>query len=170
MELMLDHEAMHWGRSLKAGDKVTLATETPIAAVVKDVHPWRERTQLRLVVAGADQTDLSLGQRVKLKTSAPPAEIEKSPLPPDLDRPRATKAERVEWFLASIYCTCKVPGDTCTGHFYTLASCNPNGCGMPHHMREVFGKKIDEGLTDRQILEQLFKETGDDLLRPHLAP
>jgi hypothetical protein len=170
MELMLDHEAMRWGRSLKLGDKVTLATETPINAVVKEVRPWRERTQLRLVVAGVDQTDLSLGQRLKLKMAAPAAEVEKSPYPPDLDLQRASKQDRVEWFLASIYCTCHVKGDTCTGHFYTLASCNPNGCGMPKHQREVIAKKIDEGLTDRQIMEQLFKEGGADLLRPHLDP
>jgi hypothetical protein len=170
MELMLDHEAMRWGRSLKSGDKVTLATETPINCVVKEVRPWRERTQLRLVVAGSDQTDLSLGQRTKLKMPAPGADVEKSPYPPDLDRPRASKQERVEWFLASIYCSCHVKGDTCTGHFYTLASCNPNGCGMPKHQREVIGKKIDEGLTDRQIMEQLYKEAGQDLLRPHLDP
>jgi hypothetical protein len=53
-ELMLDHEAMRWGRSLKAGDKVSLATEPPIPAVVKDVKPWRERTQVRLVINGLD--------------------------------------------------------------------------------------------------------------------
>src|SRR5262249_28277745 len=62
MELMLDHEAMRWGRWLKAGDKVTLEADPPIAAAVKFVRPWRERTQLRLVVAGGDQTDLALGQ------------------------------------------------------------------------------------------------------------
>ena len=52
-------------------------------------------------------------------------------------------------------------GDNCTGHFYTLASCNPNGCGMPNHMRKLIGAKIDQGLTDRQIFEQLLKEQGD---------
>jgi hypothetical protein len=170
MELLLDHEAMRWGRALKLGDKVTLATPMPINAVVKEVRPWRERTQLRLVVAGDDQADLNLGQRTKLKTPAPPAEVEKSPLPPDVDRVRATKQERVEWFLASIYCTCKIKGDGCTGHFYTLASCNPNGCGMPNHQREVIAKEIEKGLTDRQIFEQLLKELGEDLVRPHLMP
>src|SRR5262249_14380006 len=59
MEYMLDHEAQRWGRSLKPGDKVTLRTAKPIPAVVKSVRPWRERTQLRLVVAGADMADLS---------------------------------------------------------------------------------------------------------------
>jgi hypothetical protein len=101
---------------------------------------------------------------------APAAEVEDSPLPPDVDRPRASKQERVEWFLASIYCTCTVPGDGCTGDFYTLASCNPNGCGMPNRMRQVIAAKIDQGQTDRQIFEELLKEKGPELVRPHLVP
>ncbi|HZY88804.1 MAG TPA: hypothetical protein VFE78_28525 [Gemmataceae bacterium] len=169
MELMLDHEAMRWGRALKLGDKVSLDADPPIPAVVKLVTPWRERTQLRLVVNSFDQTELELGQRVRLHVSVPPPELDAAQLPPNLDRPRA-KAERVEWFLASIYCTCKVKGDVCTGHFYTLASCNPNGCGMPNHVRKVIAAKIDAGLTDRQIFEQLLKEQGPELLRPHLLP
>ena len=60
--------------------------------------------------------------------------------------------------------------DTCTGHFYTLASCNPNGCGQPAHRRDEIGKMIDRGLTDRQILDELVKESGPLLLRPHLLP
>jgi hypothetical protein len=90
-------------------------------------------------------------------------------LPPDLDQSR-TKPERIEWFLASTYCSCKVKGDGCTGHFYTLASCNPNGCGMPNHVRQVVAEMIDKGMTDRQIFEQLLKDQGPDLLRPHLLP
>ncbi len=169
MEVMLDHEAMRWGRSLKLGDKVSLDATPPIPAVVKQVTPWRERTQLRLVVNSFDQTDLELGQRVRLRMAVPPPEVDAAQLPPDLDR-RRSKAERVEWFLASVYCTCKVKGDVCTGHFYTLASCNPNGCGMPNHVRKVIAAKIDAGLSDRQIFEQLLKEQGPDLLRPHLLP
>src|SRR5262249_23921249 len=41
MVLMLDHEAMRWGRTLKLGDKVTLQALPPIPAVVKQVRPWR---------------------------------------------------------------------------------------------------------------------------------
>src|SRR5262249_23130312 len=47
MDLMLDHEAMRWGRSLKRGDKVTLAAAPDVAAVVKNVQAWRERTLVR---------------------------------------------------------------------------------------------------------------------------
>jgi hypothetical protein len=169
MELMLDHEAMRWGRALKLGDKVSLDADPPIPAVVKHVTPWRERTQLRLVVNSFDQTELELGQRVRLRVSVPPPELDAAQLPPDLDRPRA-KAERVEWFLASIYCTCGVGGDGCTGHAYTLASCNPNACGAPNMTRKLLAKKIDEGLTDRQIFGELLKDRGPLMLRPHLLP
>jgi hypothetical protein len=169
MDLILDHEAMRWGRSLKLGDKVTLQATPPIPAVVRHVRPWRERTEVRLVVNGTDQADLVLGQRIALHMPAPAADVQSAVLPPDADRPR-NKAERIEWFLASIYCSCGVAGDICTGHFYTLASCNPNGCGMPNMMRNILSEEIDKGKTDRQILEQLLKEQGPDLLRPHLMP
>ena len=72
--------------------------------------------------------------------------MENAILPPDIDRPRATKEERLDWFLANIYCTCKVLGDGCTGHFYTLASCNPNACAMPLYMRKVLRDEIEKGV------------------------
>jgi hypothetical protein len=169
MDFMLDHEAMRWGRSLRLGDKVTLQATPPIQAVVKHVTPWRERTQLRLVVHSKDQADLTLGQRMSLRVDAPPAEVDNALLPLDLDRPRS-RVERIDWFLASIYCTCGIKGDNCTGHFYTLASCNPNGCGMPNVMRKALAEKIDKGLTDKQIFEELLKEQGPELVRQHLLP
>ncbi len=169
LDFVLDHEAMRWGRALRPGDKVSIRTAEPIAAVVKSVKPWREHTQLRLVAAGTDQGDLTPGQRLGLKVTTPPAEVDDARLPPDLDLPR-TREERIEWLLASVYCTCQVKNDTCTGHFYTLASCNPNGCGMPNQMRKALAAKIDRNLTDRQIFEELLKEHGPDLLRPHLLP
>jgi hypothetical protein len=169
MDFVLDHEAMRWGRSLKLGDKVTLQADPPIPAVVKEVRPWRERTQLRLVVHGKDQADLLPGQRLWLRMEAPAPEVENALLPPDLDRPRS-KSERIEWFLASIYCTCSIKGDGCTGHFYTLASCNPNGCGMPSMARKALAEKIDKGLTDKQIFEELLREQGPSLLKQHLMP
>ena len=169
MEFMLDHEAMRWGRSLKPGDSVSVAVAASIKAVVRDVRPWRERTQLRLVATAADQGDLHLGQRTFLKMTPPSVEVQNAALPPDLGR-RKDKNERIEWFLASVYCTCMVRGNTCTGHFYTLASCNPNGCGQPALIRKQLARLIDEGKSDEQIFAQLLKEHGPGLLRPHLLP
>ena len=60
-----------------------------------------------------------------------------------------------------MYCTCGVGKDTCTGHFYTLASCNVNGCGMPAATRKRLGELIDQGLTDKQIFAELRKEHED---------
>jgi hypothetical protein len=169
LEIALDHEAMRWARSLAAGDIVHLTVEPPIKAVVKAVTPWRERTVVRLVVGELESSELRIGQRLGLKMTPPSEEVATSLYPPDLDRPRS-KSERVEWFLASIYCTCGVDKDVCTGHFYTLASCNPNGCGMPNATRGRLSKMIDEGWSDRRIFDELLKERGALLLRPHLRP
>jgi hypothetical protein len=169
LEIVLDHEAMRWGRSLKSGDTIQLNAEPPIKGVVKAVSPWRERTLVRVVVGELEASELKAGQRLELGMTPPAQTVDDSPYPPDIDRPR-TGADRVEWFLASIYCTCGVSKDVCTGHFYTLASCNPNGCGMPNHMRDVIREKIDKKLTDRQIFDELVKESGPLLLRPHLLP
>ncbi len=169
MEFMLDHEAMRWGRSLKPGDSVSLAITPPIKTVVREVRPWRERTQLRLVAAAAEQNDLRLGQRTLLKMTPPSAEVQSAQLPPDLGR-RKGKEERIDWFLASVYCTCMVRANTCTGHFYTLASCNPNGCGQPALIRKQLARMIDDGKSDEQIFAELLKEHGANLLKPHLLP
>jgi hypothetical protein len=169
MDVILDHEAIRWARSLKKGDVIKLATTQPIDGLVKESRPWRERTQLRLVVNGLDQSDLQIGQRIHLRMPTPAAEVDASDLPPDLDRPRS-KEDRVEWFLASIYCSCNIRGDRCTGMFYTLASCNTHACGMPNQMRGRIGKLIDEGMNDQQIFEVLKKEQGPLLLKQHLLP
>jgi hypothetical protein len=133
------------------------------------VAPWRERTVLRLVVGELESSELKSGQRPKVKMTPPAEDADNGPYPLDLGRER-TRAERIEWFLASIYCVCGVSKDTCTGHFYTLASCNPNGCPAPKRRREEIGKLIDKGLTDRQIFDELLKDSGPLLLRPHLMP
>ncbi len=168
MELMLDHESMRWGRYLKNGDNVTIQIENPVKAQVKFVRPWRERTQVRLVTAsGRDQLDMETGQRVGLLVPEPPLEVQQSSLPPDIGRER-TKDERIEWFLCSVYCPCKIAGDRCTGMFFTQASCNENACHMPKHLRGQIGKLIDEGLGDEELLEQLAEKHGPQLLRQHL--
>jgi hypothetical protein len=69
-----------------------------------------------------------------------------------------------------MYCTCGVAGDVCTGHFYTLASCNPNGCAAPNATRKYLGEKIDAGWTNREIFQALYAQRGPLMLRPHLLP
>jgi hypothetical protein len=168
VEVLIDHEGMRWARSLRRGDVVHLSASPPIRAVVKAAAPWRERTQLRLVVGELAASELRSGERVLVKMP-PPGAVETAEYPPDIGRAR-TKDERVEWFLASTYCVCPVKKDTCTGHFYTLASCNPYGCGAPNATRKQIAKLIDAGKTDEEIWDTLRADRGALMTRPHLLP
>jgi hypothetical protein len=167
VEVMLDHEALRWGRSLSPGDKVTLQAARPIPAVVRQLRPWRERTQLLLGVDGKDLSGLAVGQRVPLRRTAPAAEEDEAQLPTGPGRGR-TRAERIEWLAASVYCPCKMH-DECAGHFRTLTGCN-SGCGMAKRIRAGLAAMIDKGLTDREIFEALLKEHGPKVLCPHMLP
>ena len=89
VELLLDHEGMHWGRSLQVTDKVTLQAAKPIRALVKQLRPWRERTQVRLAIEGSDALVGTVGQRVLLHLAAPPAELDDGTLPTGLGKARS---------------------------------------------------------------------------------
>jgi hypothetical protein len=95
--------------------------------------------------------------------------VDLQPWPPLRNIPKDREA-RIAWFLANIYCTCKVGGNGCTGHYYTLAGCNPNKCGMPNQIRKLVGEMIDKGRTDEQIFQELRSQKGPKLLLPHLLP
>ena len=123
---------------------------------------------VRLVVGELAAADLAVGQRVHLRVPAPKPEIDNSLYPPDIGRPR-TPAERAEWFLASIYCTCQIDKEICTGQFYTLASCNPNGCGTPQATRKEVLKLIDLGKSDKEIWDELKTSRGPLMAKPHLT-
>ena len=173
MDVMLDHEAMRWGRFLENGDTVSILSgdsdaDSKTKARVKSVEPWRERTRVRLATnSGLDQVSWSPGQRIGLLVPEPPADVRASTLPTDIGRAKQ-KAERVEWFLQTMYCTCGIAGDRCTGMFYTLSSCNVNACGGPNEWRGVLAEQIDAGLGDREIFEKFRESRGRDFWRPHL--
>ena len=63
VELMLDHEAMRWGRSLKAGDRVTLRAASPVEAVVRQLRPWLPRHCKRCSVAPAPRCSAGVGPK-----------------------------------------------------------------------------------------------------------
>jgi hypothetical protein len=170
VELLLDHEAMRWGRSLQKGDKVTLQATNPIPGVVRQLRPWREQTQVLVEVDGSDASALTAGQRVPLRLASPPAADDEK-VPPGLGMSQS-KPERVEWLMSGVYCSCGMH-DGCAGHFFTLAACDSGGqtpCGLAKHTREAIAERIDKGDTDREIFEELLKERGPNLLRPHLLP
>ena len=168
MDIVLDHEAIRWGRYLKHGDKVTLQATRKISATVNVVRPWRDRTQVRLVTnSGLDQLDLTVGERISVTVPEPPKALQASHLPLDIGRLQL-KEERVQWFLNTVYCSCGIAGDKCTGMYYTQASCNINACGMPKIVAADIREMIDKGLDDREIFATLEEEKGHDLWRPHL--
>jgi hypothetical protein len=175
LDIVLDHETMRWARSLQPGTAVQMmppaaSKQLPINGIVKFVQAQREHTLARLVVNGKDQAELAIGDRVRMKMPTPPASVDESPYPSDIDKAPLNRDERIEWFLASIYCTCGVDKDTCTGHVYTLSCCNPNGCGMPNDMRKQLGVMIDQGLDNRAIFDALKQKHGPLLTKPHLKP
>jgi hypothetical protein len=167
VEIVVDHEAMRWARSLKPKDLVKLGLEKPAAAVVVDVRPWNERTRLTLGAGGRDLADLRVGQRLRVLVPEPAAEVLASRFPPDAGRAREGAA-RTEWFLSSTYCSCSIAGDGCTGMFYTLAACNTMNCGMPNRVRKFVAPLLEKGLSDREVLESMEKEFGPAIWRSHL--
>ncbi len=110
LEVVLDHEAIRWGRSLKPNDRVRILQEKPIHAAVLEMRPWNERTRVTMAVSGRELADLAPGRRVRLGIEEPSAEARASKIPPDAGRLKDASA-RAEWFLASTYCTCSIAGD-----------------------------------------------------------
>ena len=168
MEVIVDHEGMRWSRALGTDDEVEIVSSGASRnGRVVAMEPWREKTRLRLIVDGTDQATLRAGQRVGVRVPEPAASVLESDLPPDIDLPR-TAGERVEWFLASTYCTCSIANDFCTGMLYTLASCNSAMCGMPNRFRKMVGAVIDEGASDADVLVEIAKRFGELYSRPHI--
>ena len=63
--------------------------------------------------------------------------------------------------------------DGCAGHFFTLAACDSGEktpCGQAKRTRQEVAEMIDKGHTDRQIIDELLKNRGPNLLRPHMMP
>jgi hypothetical protein len=167
IEILLDHEAMHWGRALKAGDPVKIHLDRPVTAVTLEVRPWNERTRVLLAAAGREFSDVTVGRRIRIGVPEPAAEVLASHLPPDAGRPRDSAA-RADWVLASTYCACSIAGDGCTGMYYTLAACNGMTCGMLKRVRTFLAPLIEKGLSDRELLEAMEKEFGAAIWKPHL--
>jgi hypothetical protein len=167
IEVTLDHEAIRWARSLKAGDKVDLNLGKEVEASVIEIRPWYERTRVTMAAIGRDLSDVTVGRRLHLTIDAPSAEALRSPIPLDAGRPR-DPAARAEWMLASTYCGCSIHGDVCTGMFYTLAACNTMTCNMPNQVRKFVRPLMEKGMSDAEIFERMEKEFGASIWKPHL--
>lgn len=94
-----------WARTLKMNDKVRLADWE---ARVHEVRPDYARAKLKLVAEGNRLTSLSPGTWVRLKMEAP-KDLDPD-RPPDPGR-FTERADRIAWFLSSIYCVCAMAHD-----------------------------------------------------------
>jgi hypothetical protein len=171
IELMLDHEAIRWGRSLQPGDKVSLQTDRAIPGAVRQVRPWHERTQVLLATDGSHRSLPAASERVSLRLVHPPQVADDDLFPTGLDRLRS-KPDRIEWLASSIYCTCGMH-DGCAGQPFTLAACDAVGktpCGLAKRTRQEIAEFVEGDFTDRQIVKEFLDKRGPNLLRPHMSP
>jgi len=58
-------------------------------------------------------------------------------------------------------------GSSCAGHWNTLAACKLHGCGMPNLVTKQIGALIDRGASNSNILADLVKQNGTNMLRIH---
>ncbi len=152
-------------RRLSPGDSVRLVVgRAQHRLKVRRVQPWGEKTALTLELAGSG---LALGSHEPVRVHLPEKPAGGA-LPPGVGR-ATEKKERIDWLLASVYCTCPNRPDTCTGHLYTLAMCDRKGCGMPAAVEKLLSGWIDAGRSDGEVLQLLEKEQGPLLRRIHLA-
>jgi hypothetical protein len=120
---------------------------------------------------GSQLSAQDVGRRVTLRLVHPPAITDDDVFPAGLDKSRS-KPERLDWLVSSLYCTCGMH-DGCAGQPFTLAACDSFGktpCGLAKHTRELVAHLIEQGLTDREIVEELKRKRGPNLLRPHMSP
>ncbi|MEO8429837.1 MAG: hypothetical protein ABI651_22335, partial [Verrucomicrobiota bacterium] len=66
-----------------------------------------------------------------------------------------------------IYCPCGMMGDSCAGHWNTLAACKLHGCGMPNLITKLIGERIDAGQNDEAIFAELVQRNGKNILKLH---
>jgi hypothetical protein len=101
-----------WARTLRMNDKVQVARSgtdaKPIDAVVFEVRPDYAKAKVRLVAEGKPLAALRLGDEVRLHMNRP-TDLDPD-LPPDIGRFTA-RADRISWFLSTVYCTCGMPHD-----------------------------------------------------------
>jgi hypothetical protein len=86
--------------------------------------------------------------------------------PPDLGR-FTNRQERIDYLVSTIYCPCGMMGDSCAGHWITLAACKLHGCGMPNLIAKLAGEWTEAGKSDEAILAELVKRYGKNVLRLH---
>ena len=129
-----------------------------------DVHPDYSRVRIRLDFSDTALGNIQFGDELALFISLPDKISFETP--PDLGR-FAGRQERIDYLLSTIYCPCGMMGDSCAGHWNTLAACKLHGCGMPNLISKLAGDWIDLGRSDEAILAELVRRNGKNVLKIH---
>ena len=165
---MIVRRADAWyARSLKTNDAIALMGQEgeKTSCLVADVRPDYSRVRLRLQFPESSALKVKAGDSVALFIKLPDAVNFETP--PDLGR-FTDRRERIDYLLSTIYCPCGMMGDSCAGHWNTLAACKLHGCGMPNLVSKLAGEWIDAGKSDEAILAALVQRYGKNVLKPHL--
>jgi hypothetical protein len=165
--LLLYRPGGDWMRNLAPGDTLRVAAggSAPVAARVRRIAPWGEKTSLEISFTGETPRLEGRSPARAFVAHLDPGTWE---LPPGLGRAKE-KGERIDWLLSTIYCICRQGPDTCTGQLYTLSMCEPKSCHLPNAMRERIGTWIDQGRSDSEILRLLEQQEGPAVRRIHLV-
>jgi Protein of unknown function (DUF3179) len=167
MEVIVRRSEAWYARSLRTNDGIGVRVRAgeKMSCQVAEVHPDYSRTRLRLQLSDSDALKANPGDGVALVTKLPDTVDFESP--PDLGR-FTDRQKRIDYMLSTIYCPCGMMGDSCAGHWNTLAACKLHGCGMPNLVSKLAGEWIDAGKSDADILAALVQRFGKGILTPRL--
>ena len=134
------------------------------ACTVAAVHPDYSRVRIRLECPVSVFSSIQTGDELALFAKLP--DKINFDTPPDLGR-FTDRQERIDYLLSTIYCPCGMMGDSCAGHWNTLAACKLHGCGMPNLISKLAGEWIGAGKSDEAILAELVQRYGKNVLKLH---
>jgi len=163
LTLLIRRSDSYQARLLKQRAKIFVHEKEKIPAQITSLEPDYSRMRLGIALSRTN-CDVQVGD--VLQITAKQVKNKPSELPPDLGRFKERQA-RIDYFLSTIYCACGMMGDSCAGHWNTLAACKIHGCGMPNVVTSLVEKSISEGRSDKEILQQLIAEHGKIILRQH---
>ena len=166
MGVMVRRSDASYARWLKVNDTVGLKNQggEKTSCTVAEVRPDYSRIRIRLGFANVTVPRVQCGEEVAIFLKLP--EQTSFEMPPDLGR-FAERQERIDYLLSTIYCPCGMMGDSCAGHWNTLAACKLHGCGMPNLITKLIGERIDAGKSDEAILVELVQRNGKNVLNLH---
>ena len=166
IEVMVRRADTWYARSLRVNDVIRVRSQTSeqTSCTVAGVHPDYSRVRLRLDISDVALASLQYGDELALSTPLPNKITFETPL--DLGR-FTQRQDRIDYLLSTIYCPCGMMGDSCAGHWNTLAACKLHGCGMPNLITKLVGKWFDAGKSDEAILAELVQRNGKNVLKVH---